>query len=179
MTARRGLTHEPNASVHGSGDYGVRFTRFVESGAPGGYSTVQVVNLFATRKDRDRYAFKLRKEQRGTRRTGPIIETFEVEVADLRWFEPVYRRSVLIEEQGESRYGLVRIYNTNPPVYDVVYAEDEEDLRWMLAAQWNDAERRAPRADEPHAPYDVYFFAPDELPRLFGVVEHDEDEDDE
>lgn len=84
MSRRIPLAHEPNASIHGTGNYGVRFTRFVVSGAPGGYSTVQVVNLFTTPEECDAYAKKLRNGQRRNHRTRPVIETFEVEVAELQ-----------------------------------------------------------------------------------------------
>lgn len=177
MSARNPLHNEPQESTQGEGDYGVRFTRFVPSGAPGGYSAVVLVHLFPTAKARDAYARSLRNERKGSRRAGPIIETFEVEVAELRWFEPAYQRSVVIEDQPESRYGLVRIYDTNPPTYDVRYAESEDELRRMLADQWEDAypERRS---GEPRAPYDVHFFTADEPPRLRIVIEQDDEGED-
>lgn len=164
------LINDPKVSTHGDGRYGVRFTRFVLSASPGGYSPVQVVDLFPTREERDAYVRGLRREHRGNRRTSPIIESFDVEVAELRWFAGPYHRLVLLADQAEGRYGFVRIYDTNPPVYEVRYAEDEEDLRWMLAAQWEDA---YPEAGEPRAPYDVYFFTEDEPIRLKLILEPD------
>ncbi len=177
MSRRNPLHDDPRVSTHGEGTYGVRFVQFVVSGAPGGHSVVETVNLFPTRKERDTYARKLRKERKGSRKTRPVIETFEVELAELRWFAPVYQQAVLIDdEQAAHRYGMVRIFDTNPPVYDVRFAKDEEELRWMLAAQWEDGERRTPHPGEPNAPFDVYYFAPDELPHFVGVVELDDED---
>lgn len=174
------LHDDPKVSTRGRGNYGVRFTRFVESGAPGGYSTLEFVTWFPTRKERDLYARKLRQKWKGNRRTGPIIEILEVEVAELRWFEPVYLRAALVADDAERRYGMVRIYDTNPPVHDVRYARDEEELRRMLAEQWESGGfGGTPAPGEPHAPYDVYFFAADEPPRLRVVIEQDDLDDDE
>lgn len=167
------LHNEPKVRTHGRGHFGVRFTRFVLSGAPGGYSAVELAYLFTTAEERDAFARKLRRERKGSRRTGPIIETFDVEAAELSWFEPAYHRLVLLDTQAEHPYGMVRIYDCKPPVYDVRYAQDEDELRWMLAAQWKDA---LPEGG-PRVMYDVYFFTPDEPIRLRMVVELDDSEE--
>jgi hypothetical protein len=164
-------------STRGRGKYGVRFTRFVRSGAPGGYSTVELVHLFPTARERDVYARKLRHERRRSRKTCQIFEIFEVDVAELAWFEPAYQRSVIIEDQPESQYGLVRIYASEPPTYDVRYARDEDELRRMLASQWEEAYPQ-PTPGEPHAPYDVHFFTADGPPRLHIVIEQDDEGED-
>ncbi|GAT74851.1 ATPase [Microbacterium sp. HM58-2] len=172
MSADNPLIDGPKVSTRGEGRYGMRFTRFVVSGAPGGYSTVELIYLFPTQDERDAYARGLHRKLRDTRQTGPIIESFEVEVAELRWFEPIYLRTTLLAEQAEHAYGVVRIYDTEPPVYDVRYAEDENALRWMLAEQW---EQASPAPGEPRAPYDVYFFAPEEPVSLRLIVEQDDE----
>lgn len=177
MSARHPLFDDPLVSTHGSGNYGVRFTRFVLSGAPGGYSAIERVHLFPTRKDRDRHAAELRRKHRGSRRTGPIVETFERAVAPLSWFDPVYLQATLLDVAAEHKYGMVRIYDTKPPVYYVRYANSERELRWMLADQW-DGESPEPLPGAPRAPYDVYFFTADEAPQLRIVIETDDLDDD-
>ena len=85
------LLNEPTASTHGQGCYGVRFTRFVQSGAPGGYSTVEKVHLFLTPTERDAFARELERKHGSRRRDAPVIETFATEPEPLRLY-------VVIEE---------------------------------------------------------------------------------
>lgn len=174
MTRR--LHSDPKVSTRGTGNYGVRLTNFVLSGAPGGYTAVEIVHLFPTLEEREDHARELRRRWRGSRKYGPVIETFEVEVAEVGWFDQMYRRTVLMADHAENRYGMVRIYDTTPPTYDVRYAESEEELRRMLAAQWEDNSAE-PASGEPRAPYDVGFFIADEPLRLHMVIEVDEEED--
>ena len=177
------LLHQPKASTSGDGNYGVRFVKFVLSGSPGGYSAVELVYLFPTLEERDAQVRELRRHWRGSRKSGPIIETFEVEVevaevevAELGWFEQIYRRTALIAGRAEHRYGMFRAYSTTPLTYDVRYAKNEHELRWMLAAQWQDTSTE-PVEGEPRVPYDVGFFVADEPLRLRMVVEVDAEEE--
>lgn len=171
MNARNPLSDDPQVTTTGSGNYGVRFVKFVTSGAPGGYSVREHVNLFETVRERDVYARRLQQERRGSRSTGPIIETFELDVATLAWFEPVYHRAAIIAPGASEQFGLVKVYATTPPKHEFFYPKTEEELRLLLAAQWEDSPRREPRSGEPRAPYDVYFLTPDKPLGLHMVIE--------
>ncbi len=93
------LLHEPRASVSGRGDHGVRFTRFVRSGAPGGYSAVEKVHLFATPAERDAYARALKRKHGSRRRDAPVIESFDTEPEPLHLYAVIEEWPVMTMEK--------------------------------------------------------------------------------
>lgn len=76
MTARLGVHHD--VLTRGSGRHGVLFVRFVLSSSPGGYSAVEIADLFETRAERDAHLRDLRRMYRPSRKHGPIVQAFEV-----------------------------------------------------------------------------------------------------
>lgn len=101
---------------------------------------------------------------------------------DPSWFEPVYKRVILLRHHDEPRgaYGLVRVYGDAEPFrYEVELFDNRDALGWALDIQWSGF---PPHRDERGERYDVLFFEPDQTPNLKMVVEPDdepEDADDE
>ncbi|MEV8174968.1 hypothetical protein [Microbacterium sp. NPDC079176] len=102
--------------------------------------------------------------------------------ADPAWFEPAYQRAVVIPHRPERayRYGLIRIYGdpAAPEAHDIQLFWDREGLSGALEVQWSDLIQNT-RPGEPRLPYDVFFFELDQSPRLYLVIEQDEDDEGE
>lgn len=179
--SRLPMPHEPNATINGSGTFGVQFTRYVVSGAPGGYSTVETIDLFRTREERDALARKLRKKYRGSNpRTRPVIETFEYGDDELSGFEPWATRVVDMTGVNRGSWGYVHAY-TRDGAFRVDSASwpTKDGLVRGMTSLWNDHEGTGTRED-PTYPlctdcHGVQFFT-DEAPRLRVVIETGEDD---
>ena len=65
--------------ISGKGRYGVLFVRLVLSGAPGGWSAVELAYLFPTAAERNTYMRNLKRRYGSRRWDAPIIQSFEFE----------------------------------------------------------------------------------------------------
>jgi len=85
VSARNPVHNDPQVRTRGEGYYGVRLTRFVSCGDPGGYRALEFVYLFPTREERDAYARDLRRKHSSRRRDAPIIEAFAAPAVEPSW----------------------------------------------------------------------------------------------
>lgn len=98
---------------------------------------------------------------------------------DPKWFEPWAERGVNMSDATEASYGYFHIYSQDGAFnYDFAAWPTEQGLRWGLDALWERHHKPDPNGFPQCTDCrSVMYFMPDELPRMYGVVEADDPED--